>query len=110
MPGSGVASQMPMAVAFVSSASPRDRKRIDGKVEGRKSHAEKRPDVVLMVKRLYRASPKTGERRSFREVITQLAKFGFVNERGKPYHAQSVQRMIESTRPKIETLKERPAA
>jgi hypothetical protein len=33
-----------------------------------------------------------------------------VNERGKPYHAQSVQRMIESTRPKIETLKERPAA
>jgi hypothetical protein len=35
-----------------------------GKCEGRKSHAEKRPEVVAEAKRLRRASPTTGERRS----------------------------------------------
>jgi agmatinase len=35
-----------------------------GKCEGRKSHAEKRPEAVAEAKRLRRASPTTGERRS----------------------------------------------
>ena len=35
---------------------------INGKVEGRKSHLEARPEVVAEAKRLHRASPKTGER------------------------------------------------
>ena len=32
-----------------------------GKCEGRKSHAEKRPEVVAEARRLRRASPTTGE-------------------------------------------------
>jgi hypothetical protein len=32
-----------------------DRKRVNGKVEGRKSHTEKRPETVAMAKRLHRA-------------------------------------------------------
>jgi len=74
----------------------RDRKRRTGaEVEGRKSHAELRPDVVTLAKRLHRASPKTGKRRSLREVAAELARIGHVNERGKPYAAQSVRMMLE---------------
>ena len=39
-----------------------------GKCEGRKSHAELHPDVVAEAKRLRRASPKTGERLSYRKI------------------------------------------
>ena len=95
----GVFSQLEKTRLVKKLKAARDRKRVHGKVEGRKSHAEKRPEVVLMAKRLYRISPKTGERRSYRDVGKQLAKFGFVNERGKPYHPQSIQRMIEGERP-----------
>src|SRR3954447_25193078 len=69
----------------------RERKRAAGtKVEGRKSHAELRPEVVILVKRLYRASPKTGKRRSLREIAAELAQIGHLNERSKPYAAQSI--------------------
>ena len=95
----GVFSQLEKTRLVKKLKAARDRKRVHGKVEGRKSHAEKRPDVVLMAKRLYRANPKTGERRSFRDVSEQLAKFGFVGVSGKPYHAQSIKRMVEGDRP-----------
>ena len=73
----------------------RECKRASGaKVEGRKSHAELRPDVVTLAKRLHRASPKTGKRRSLREVATELARAGHLNERGKPYTAQSIKTML----------------
>jgi hypothetical protein len=55
----------------------RDRKRAAGqKVEGRKSLAETCPEVVAAAKRLRRASPKTGERRSLRAIATALAEAG----------------------------------
>ena len=61
----------------------RDRVRNDrGKCEGRKSHAELHPDVVAEVKRLRRASPKTGARLSYRMISEKLAAAGFINERG----------------------------
>jgi DNA invertase Pin-like site-specific DNA recombinase len=73
----------------------RDRKRQDeGKCEGRKSHAELRPDVVTEAKRLHRASPKTGERRSLRKIAAALASLGHLNERGAPYSAKSVRAML----------------
>ena len=55
--------------------------------------------LVALVKRLYRANPKTGERRSLREISTDLVDAGYVNEYGKPYHPQSIQRMIDGDRP-----------
>jgi DNA invertase Pin-like site-specific DNA recombinase len=95
----GVFSQLEKTRLVKKLKAARDRTRVHGKVEGRKSHAEARPDVVLEVKRLYRANPKTSERRSLREISAELEKLGFLNEWGRPYHAQSILRMIEGTRP-----------
>ena len=55
----------------------RERKRQEGgKCEGRKSHRELRPEVVAECKRLRRASPTTGERRSLRKISEELASLG----------------------------------
>jgi hypothetical protein len=67
-----------------------------GKCEGRKPHAEIRPEVVAEAKRLRRASPKTGERLSYRKISNQLAAAGFVNERGKPFNPKSIKAMVDS--------------
>jgi DNA invertase Pin-like site-specific DNA recombinase len=67
-----------------------------GKCEGRKPHAEIRPEVVAEAKRLRRASPKTGERLSYRKISAQLKTSGFVNERGQPYNPKSIKAMIDS--------------
>ena len=57
-----------------------------GKCEGRKSHAEKRPEVVAEAKRLRRASPTTGERRSLQRISRELAAKGYFNELGRPFN------------------------
>ena len=49
-----------------------------------------------MAKRLRRANPKTGERLSFRKISAVLAAAGYLNERGTPYRAVSVKRMLET--------------
>ena len=74
----------------------RERKREEGgKCEGRKSHAELRPEVVAAAKRLRRASPLNGERRSLRKISEELQVAGFLNERGKPYNPRSIKAMLE---------------
>jgi hypothetical protein len=80
-------------VAKLRAARQRKRQR-EGKCEGRKSHVEKRPEVVALARRLRRASPKTGKRRSLREVSAELAHAGYSNERGRPYAAQSIKGML----------------
>jgi DNA invertase Pin-like site-specific DNA recombinase len=72
----------------------RERKRAaSGKCEGRKSWAELNPELVREAKRLRRRSPK-GHQRSMRDVAAELAKLGFVNERGTVFSASSVQSML----------------
>ncbi len=72
----------------------RERKRAaTGKCEGRRSWAELNPELVREAKRLRRRSPK-GHQRSLRDVAAELAKLGFVNERGAAFSASSVQSMI----------------
>jgi DNA invertase Pin-like site-specific DNA recombinase len=97
----GVFSQLEKTRLVKKLKAARDRKKASGKgrYTGRKSHAEKHPDVVAAAKRLYRANPKTGERRSLRDISAALEGLGFLNEFGKPYHPQSIQRMIEGDRP-----------
>jgi len=74
----------------------RDRKRAkEGKCEGRKSHAELHPEAVALAKRLRRASPKTGERMSLRRIGFKLAEAGHLNERGQPFHPNSIKMMLE---------------
>ena len=73
----------------------RDRKRATGtKAEGRKSHAEERPETVILAKRLHRANPKTGKRRSLREISAELAVAGHLNQHGRSFHPKSVQVML----------------
>jgi hypothetical protein len=66
-----------MTVAKLRGARDRKRK-ANGKCEGRKSLAEMYPGVVREAKRLARANPKTGERRSLRKIAAELAKIGGV--------------------------------
>ena len=62
-----------------------------GKCEGRKAHAEIRPDVVALAKKLRRASPKSRDRLSYRQISARLAD---LNERGQPFNPKSVRSML----------------
>jgi DNA invertase Pin-like site-specific DNA recombinase len=54
-----------------------------GKCEGRKSFAERDPELILAAKRLHRRSPK-GHRRSLREIASELQAMGYSNKQGAP--------------------------
>ena len=79
-------------VAKLRAARERKRQAI-GKCEGRKNWAEVNPKLVLEAKRLRRRSPK-GHQRSLRDVATELAKLGFVNQRGAVFSASSIASMV----------------
>jgi DNA invertase Pin-like site-specific DNA recombinase len=83
-----------MTVAKLRGARERVRKE-RGKCEGRKSHAEVNPAAVALAKRLRRASPKRGKRRSLRQISTELAAAGHRNERGQPFNPKSIKSMLE---------------
>ena len=63
-----------------------------GKCEGRKAHAELRPDVVELAKKLRRKT-KRGQM-SLRAIAAKLAADGKLNEHGKPYNPKSIAAMI----------------
>ena len=80
-----------MLVSKLRGARERE-KAATGKCEGRKSWAEINPELLNQAKRL-RRSPK-GHQRSLRDVAAELAKLGFVNERGVEFSAASVASML----------------
>ena len=99
-----------MTVAKLRGARDRKRK-AHGKCEGRKSLAEMHPAVVREAKRLGRASPLNGRRRSLRKIAAELAKIGetliasgtpgaketaraYFARNGSPYSAKSVRAML----------------
>jgi hypothetical protein len=69
-----------------------------GKCEGRKSYAERAPELVLVAKRLLRRSPK-GHRRSLRAIASELAAMGYQNKNGAPYSASCVKSMVQGPLP-----------
>jgi DNA invertase Pin-like site-specific DNA recombinase len=93
----GVISEFEKASVVARLAGARRRKRMatGKKVEGRKSHAELRPDVVALAKRLARKKPKGGQL-SLRAVSAEMAAQGFLNERGRPFNHKSVAVMLEA--------------
>lgn len=92
----GAVAQFEKAALVAKLKGARDRKRREtGKCEGRKAHAQIRPEVVRAAKRLRRASPKTGERRSLREIAALLATLGYVNDHGRPFNPNSIKAMVE---------------
>src|SRR3984885_3997870 len=76
-------------VAKLAAARRRKRVATGKKVEGRKSHAEARPDVVKMAKALARKKPKGGKL-SLRAIAAEMAARGVLNERGKPFNPKRV--------------------
>lgn len=90
----GAIAQFDKASTVAKLSAARKRKReATGKCEGRKSHAELRPDVVQLAKRLRRRKPKGG-RLSLRAVAVELAAKGHVNERGLPFNPKSVMALL----------------
>ncbi len=75
------------------AAARRRKRETTGKCEGRKSHAEKRPDVVALAKRLARKKPKGGKP-SLRTISEGLADQGHLNERERPFAAKSIASML----------------
>jgi hypothetical protein len=54
------------------------------------------PELVREAKRLHRASPKTGKRRTLAEVAVELARLGYVTSAGKPFAADQVVGLLAS--------------
>jgi DNA invertase Pin-like site-specific DNA recombinase len=108
----GAIAEFDKAMTVAKLRGARDRKRkAYGKCEGRKSLAEMFPAVVREAKRLGRANPRTGERRSLRKIAKELAKIGealtatgtpgakeaaqaYFARNGQPYSAKSVRAML----------------
>jgi DNA invertase Pin-like site-specific DNA recombinase len=66
---------------------------VKGKLGGRKSLAEARPEVVKLARRL--RETRSGRQRSLREISRELAQRGFVAARtGRPFEAAQVARML----------------
>jgi hypothetical protein len=92
----GAISEFDKAMTVAKLRGARERKRREaGKCEGRKSHAERNPELVNLVRQLRRRRPKGGQR-SLREISAELAQRGIMNERGQPFSAASINSMLES--------------
>jgi DNA invertase Pin-like site-specific DNA recombinase len=90
----GAVSQFEKAMLVSKLRGARDRKRATGvKVEGRKSHAETRPETVELTKRLRRKRPKVGQR-SYREIAAELRKRGHTNKHGNEFSASAIKSML----------------
>jgi hypothetical protein len=76
----------------------RDRKsaELGRRVEGRKGYGDINPDLVREARRLARKSPKTGARRSLRQIAGELEKLGFVKGKGQRFAAAQVVRLMEA--------------
>jgi hypothetical protein len=63
--------------------------RVSGKCEGRKSYAERAPEIAKAIK-------NRGGRVSLREVPAELAARGYVTPSRKPYSASAVAAMVST--------------
>jgi DNA invertase Pin-like site-specific DNA recombinase len=91
----GAVSEFDKAMLVAKLKGARDRKRgaTGAKVEGRKSHEEKHPDVVAQAKLLRRKRPKGGQR-SYREIADELFAAGHANLYGRPFSPSSIKGML----------------
>jgi len=78
-----------VTVAKLKGARDRVRRRV-GKCEGRKSYAERDPDMVALAKEI----KCRGGRVSLREIAAELEAKGYVTPSGKPYSASAVASML----------------
>jgi DNA invertase Pin-like site-specific DNA recombinase len=88
----GAVSQFEKASLVAKLRHARDRIRAEqGRCEGRKAVPA---EVIKEARRLSRANPKTGKRRSLRNISAELAILGLNASSGRAYHPNSVKRML----------------
>jgi DNA invertase Pin-like site-specific DNA recombinase len=80
-----------MTVAKLRGARERKRRKTGGKVEGRKSLIESRPEAVALARALREQRPRL----SLREISATLASQGFTTPRGSPYSASAISSMLD---------------
>jgi DNA invertase Pin-like site-specific DNA recombinase len=98
----GAVAQLDKAMTVAKLRGARERKRrTAGWCEGGAPLHERYPEAVRLAKRLYRANPVTGKRRSLRKIADELAAAGHFNVaqyRGqkdpRTFHAATVKSMI----------------
>jgi DNA invertase Pin-like site-specific DNA recombinase len=89
----GAIAQFDKATTVAKLRAARDRKRKEvGKVEGRKTYAEKEPELVRCARELSEQRPRL----SLRQISAELATQGFTTARGKAYSASAVTSMLDS--------------
>lgn len=79
-----------MTVAKLRGARERKRRNTGCKVEGRKSYAERNPDMVKKALELSQQRPRL----SLRKIAAALADAGFTTPRGLPYSASAINSML----------------
>ncbi len=92
----GAVSEFEKAMIVHKLRVARERKRaLTGKCEGRKSHAEARPEVVALAKSLRWVNKRTRTRRSLRDVAAALAEHGHTAASGKPFGPSAIKSMLD---------------
>lgn len=91
----GAVSEFDKAMTVAKLKGARDRaRRINGKCEGRKSYAERDPQMVALALHLRGGN---GHRPySLRDVAADLAAYGYTTPSGRPYSASAVQSMLDA--------------
>ena len=90
----GAIAQFEKAGLVAKLKAARDRKIAAGeKCGGRKSHAERDPDMVALARSLRGTE---GRPRSLRSIAADLAAKGYVTPSGKPYSASAIASMVAS--------------
>ncbi|WP_245495984.1 recombinase family protein [Rhizobium leguminosarum] len=90
----GAIAEFEKASTVAKLKAARERKRATGvKVEGRKSHAERTPDLVALARRL-RRKDRQGNRRSLRDIAAELAAQGHVSNAGTALSPSIVRSLI----------------
>jgi DNA invertase Pin-like site-specific DNA recombinase len=88
----GAIAQFEKASLVAKLKAARDRRIAAGlKCGGRRSHAEKSPELVAAAKALQAERPRL----SLRKIASRLAEQGFVGVSGRPYEAMSVLSMLQ---------------
>jgi DNA invertase Pin-like site-specific DNA recombinase len=80
-----------MTVAKLRGARERKRRKTGGKVEGRKSLSESRPEAVALARALSEQLPRL----SLRAIAANLASQGFTTPSGLPYSASAISSMLD---------------
>jgi DNA invertase Pin-like site-specific DNA recombinase len=89
----GAVSQFEKSMVVAKLKGARDRKKAaTGKCSGRKTYAERDPEMVALAKKLHRY-PVNGRKRSLRDVAAELESHGYMTN-GVRYSATAVARMV----------------